>query len=68
MLYIKDGEPLTRWSLSDPLADFSDPLAISKTVGKNGNNYAVKKILSAYAVALKIFYLLFTPNSLFAES
>ena len=39
MLYIKDGEPLTRWSLSDPLADFSDPLVVSKTVGKKGNEH-----------------------------
>ena len=29
MLYIRDGEPLTRGSLSDPLADFSEPLVVS---------------------------------------
>ena len=71
MLYIKDGEPLIRGSLSDPLADFSDPLVVSKTVGENGNEhllYVVKKSLSAYAVALKTFYLLFTSNNVFAES
>ena len=39
MLYIRDGEPLTRRSLSDSLADFSDPLVVSKTVGKNGNEH-----------------------------
>ena len=39
MLYIRDGEPLTRGSLSDPLADFSDPPVVSKTVGKNGNEH-----------------------------
>ena len=54
--------------LSDPLADFSDPVVVSKTVGKNGNAYVVKKSLSAYAVAWKTFYLLFTPNRVFAES
>ena len=32
------------------------------------NIYVVKKSLPAYAVALKTFYLLFTPDSLFAES
>ena len=70
MLCIRDGEPLTRGSLSDPLTDFSDPLVVSKTVGKNRNEHflEMKKSLSAYAVALKTFYLLFTPNSLFAES
>ena len=31
-LYIRDGEPLTRRSLSDPLV-------VSKTVGKNGNEH-----------------------------
>ena len=39
MLYIKDGEPLTRGSPSDRLADFSDPLVVSKTVGKNGDEH-----------------------------
>ena len=39
MLYISDGEPLTRGSLSDPLAHFSDPLVVWKTVGKNGNEH-----------------------------
>ena len=39
MLYIRDGEPLTRGSLSDPLADFSDPPVVLKTVGKNGNEH-----------------------------
>ena len=39
MLYIRDGEPLTRGLLSDPLADFSDPLVVSKTVGRNGNEH-----------------------------
>ena len=39
MLYIRDGEPLTRGSLSDPFADFSDPLVVSKTVEKNGNEH-----------------------------
>ena len=32
MLCIRDGEPLTRGSLSDPLV-------VSKTVGKNGNEH-----------------------------
>ena len=32
MLYIRDGEPLTRGSLSDPLV-------VSKTVEKNGNEH-----------------------------
>ena len=31
-LYIRDGEPLTRWSLSDPLV-------VSKTVEKNANEH-----------------------------
>ena len=39
MLYIRDGEPLTRGSLSHPLADLSDPLVVAKTVGKNGNEH-----------------------------
>ena len=39
MLYIRDGEPLTRRSLSDPLAHFSDPLVVAKTVGKNDNKH-----------------------------
>ena len=39
MLYIRDGKPLTLKSLSDPLADFSDSLVVSKTVGKNGNKH-----------------------------
>ena len=43
MLYIRDGEPLTRGSLSDPLADFSDPLAVSKTVGKNRNEHLLNE-------------------------
>ena len=39
MLYIRDGEPLTRGSLSDPLADFSDPLVVLKTGRKNSNQH-----------------------------
>ena len=39
MLYIRDGATLTRGSLSDPFADFSDPLVVSKTVGKNCNEH-----------------------------
>ena len=39
MPWSRDGEPLTRESLSDPLADFSDPLVVSKTVGKNGKEH-----------------------------
>ena len=39
MLHIRDGEPLTRRSLSDSLANFSDPFVVSKTVGKNGNEH-----------------------------
>ena len=69
-MYIRDGEPLTRGSLSDPLADFSDPLVVSQTVGKNGDEHLrnEEKFNCLYAVALKTLYLLFTPNSLFAES
>ena len=39
VLYIRDSEPLTRWSLRDLLADFRDPLVVSKTVGRNGNEH-----------------------------
>ena len=69
MLCVRDGEPLTREPLTGwrTTADFSDSLAVSKTVGKNGNDYVVKKSLPACVVALKTFYLLFTPISLFAE-
>ena len=68
MLYIRDGEPLTLGSLSDPLADFSDPFVVSKTAEKTVTNIYVMKSLSAYAVALKTYNLLFTPISLLVES
>ena len=44
MLYIRDGEPLTRGSLSDPLAHFSDPLVVSQTVGKNRNEHLCNEV------------------------
>ena len=38
-MYTRDGEPMTLGSLSDPLVDFSDPLVVSETVRKNGNEH-----------------------------